>query len=262
MSSFIWYELMTDDADGAAAFYGALVGWKFSGGAPGKSGVEGYRHIQRSDGGSTGGLLPLSADMKAQGARPCWLGYLHVADVDAAVAEITADGGRVLMPRMTIAEGSFATLTDPQGVPFYVMNPIPPAGRPQARSDAWDRQAPQRVAWNELYTTDLDAAKRFYARHFGFAFERSMPMGAEFGDYCFISADGREIGAMMKKPPHVPRAGWNYYIRVADIDAAQRAILAGHGRVLHGPAEVPGGEWIINGIDPQGASFAVVGNRH
>ena len=261
MSHFIWYELMTSDADGAAACYGAVVGWKITGGAPGPIGAAGYRHILRDDGVGTGGVLPLSPEMKAQGARPCWVGYLHVADLDATTAAIVAEGGRLLMPAMAIPEGRFAMLTDPQGAPFYAMTPIPPAGKPQAVSDAYDRSAPQRVAWNELYTTDLDAAKAFYGRHFGFEFKRSMPMGPELGDYCFIDDGGQEIGAMMKLPPGVPHPGWNYYLRVADIEAARQAIESGGGRVLLGPMEVPGGEWVINGLDPQGAAFGVVGLR-
>ena len=67
--------------------------------------------------------------------------------------------------------------------------------------------------------------------------------------------------AMMRKPPHVPVAGWNYYIRVADIDSAKAAVEANGGKVLNGPMEVPGGDWVINGMDPQGAAFALVGAR-
>ena len=66
---------------------------------------------------------------------------------------------------------------------------------------------------------------------------------------------------MMQKPPHVPVNGWNYYIRVAGIDAAKAAVEANGGKVLHGPMEVPGGDWILNGIDPQGAMFALVGAK-
>ena len=66
---------------------------------------------------------------------------------------------------------------------------------------------------------------------------------------------------MMQKPPHVPVNGWNYYIRVAGIDAAKASVEANGGKVLHGPMEVPGGDWILNGIDPQGAMFALVGAK-
>ena len=36
MDTFIWYELMTPDVEGAKAFYGTVVGWAMSeGGHPG-----------------------------------------------------------------------------------------------------------------------------------------------------------------------------------------------------------------------------------
>jgi predicted enzyme related to lactoylglutathione lyase len=66
---------------------------------------------------------------------------------------------------------------------------------------------------------------------------------------------------VMPKAAHVPFGGWTYYIRVADIGAAHKAIVAGGGTVLHGPQEVPGGDYIIVGIDPQGASFGLVGKK-
>jgi predicted enzyme related to lactoylglutathione lyase len=139
---------------------------------------------------------------------------------------------------------------------------VPPADRPDARSDVYDRWAPQHAAWNELYTSDVEGAKAFYAKHFGMAFNDKMPMG-EMGDYWFITEGTMQdaIGAVMKKPPHVPMNGWLYYIRVADIDAAVDKVKAGGGQVLNGPMEVPGGDWIINGVDPQGAAFSLVGAK-
>ena len=51
--AFIWYELMTTDADGAKAFYDAVLGWDISEGAPE---YQGYRMIGRKDGGFAGGV--------------------------------------------------------------------------------------------------------------------------------------------------------------------------------------------------------------
>ena len=261
LGSFIWYELMTPDAEASATFYGKIVGWTTSASADAAAGGMDYRHIVRSDGGMVGGMMGLTGQMLAGGAHPAWVAYIYVADVDSKVAAITADGGRVYRPATTMeGVGRFAMVTDPQGVPFYVMTPTPPADNPDVGSDAYDRWKPQHISWNELYTTDLAAAKAFYAKHFDFEFNESMAMG-EMGDYCFIDHGGQQIGAMMQKPPHVPVAGWNYYIRVTSIDAAKAAVEANGGQVVHGPMEVPGGEWIINGMDPQGAMFALVGAK-
>ncbi len=258
--SFIWYELMTSDPDAAARFYDAVAGWTIAGASDPQAGGMDYRHITRPDGGSGGGVLRLGADMIAHGAQPCWLGYLQVADVDAAASAIVADGGAVLMPAMDLPVGRMAMVNDPQGVAFYIMAPKPPPGMEDAKSDVYDRHKVGHVSWNELFTTDLEAAKAFYSRHFDFEFNTSMPMGP-MGDYCFIDHQGEGIGAVMQKPPHVPVPGWNYYIRVADIDAAAAAVTANGGQVLRPPMEVPGGDWAMNAMDPQGAAFALVGAK-
>jgi predicted enzyme related to lactoylglutathione lyase len=207
--SFIWYELMTPDLDGAKAFYDAVVGWRIDG--PGEQpGDDFYRMIMRgNDGvtdGATGGALRLSPEMIAEGAYPTWLGYFHVDDLDAKVAAIVAEGGRVLMPAQDIPQGRFAMVTDPQGMPFYLMHPVPPPDMPDSVSTCYHRTTPQHISWNELVSPDLEAAKDFYARHFGFEFNRTMPMG-ELGDYCFIDQNGVDIGAAMQAPPGWPRRG-------------------------------------------------------
>lgn len=258
--SFIWYELMTTDPEGAAKFYGDVVGWKVTGGGGAQGGGIDYRHIVRDDGGSGGGVLAITDDMAKGGARPCWLGYIYVPDVDAAVAAIEADGGKVLMPKMVIEVGSMALVTDPEGVPFYVMTPVPPAGAEDATSDVFSPMEAQRVRWNELSALDPDAALAFYQRHFGWTQNGAMDMG-EFGSYRFLQCGELPIGAVMRKMPQSPTPYWNYYIGVDDIDRALAAVNAGGGRVVHGPDEIPGGEFSLNGIDPQGAPFGLVGPR-
>lgn len=253
--SFIWYELMTTDADRVGPFYEAVIGWTVSPADP--SAPIDYRHIARADGGANGAILNLTGEMQQQGARPAWVPYLHVRDVDAAVADIREDGGTLLMPKMTIPEGSFAMVSDPMGTPFYVMSPVPPPGKPEAQSDVFSVTEAQHVRWNELASPDLDAAKAFYAEHFGFEFKNSMPMGA-MGDYCFIDHHGQVLGAIMAQQPGQPQL-WVPYIGVPSVLAAKAAIEANGGKVMNGPHEVPGGDWIVVATDPAGAVFGVVG---
>ena len=84
---FIWYELMTNDADGARDFYCAVVGWDIE--ATSDAPMD-YRMISASD-GPVAGLMPLTAEMLSNGARPCWAGYINVDDVDAS-ADAVKDG--------------------------------------------------------------------------------------------------------------------------------------------------------------------------
>jgi len=251
---FIWYELMTPDPDASARFYEAVVGWKV--GAP-VAEFNGYRSIGRSDGGSAGGMLPLTPEMQQHGARPTWLGYINVSDVDAKVAAIEAAGGKTYMPPFDIPDiGRVAMVADPQGVPFYVMKPKPPADKPDARSDVFSPNAVQRCAWNELLTTDLEAARRFYPERFGWQLGDNMPMGP-MGDYQFILQDGQMIGAMFA-PGEERQPGWRFCFRVENLDKSIDAIRSGGGEILFGPTEVPGGGMIVQGTDPQGAFFMII----
>ncbi|MGN6058315.1 MAG: VOC family protein [Sphingomicrobium sp.] len=254
---FIWYELMTPDAEGSKAFYDAVVGWNIGEAAPEYGG---YRMIGRSDGKFAGGVLPLTAEMQQHGARPVWLGYIHVTDVDASARDIEQAGGKVLMTHDIPNVGRIAMVTDPQGAPFYIMKPIPPADDPDAQSDVFSPDKAQHVRWNELSTSDPDSALDFYKRQFGWKQEGDMDMG-EMGKYRFIQQGAQTIGAVMRKPSQLPVSLWTYYIGVEDIDRAVAAIDRGGGRILNGPMEIPGGEFALNGMDPQGAAFGLVGPR-
>jgi predicted enzyme related to lactoylglutathione lyase len=53
-------------------------------------------------------------------------------------------------------------------------------------------------------------------------------------------------------PPH-----WGIYFRVPDINAAIEKIKTNGGQILNGPMEVPGGDMIVNAMDPQGAAFSL-----
>jgi len=253
----IWYELMTPDPDAAARFYGDLVGWEIGGGAPG--GDMDYRMIA-APGGHVGGVFGLSGEMIAGGARPAWLGYIAVDDVDAMVADIEGAGGSELMPARDVPPaGRIVMVADPQGIPFYIMRPTPPEDAPDSQSTAFSVTDAGHCRWNELITPDLDGALDFYCGRFGWDKGDAMDMG-EMGPYQFIDHGGTMIGAMMQQRPGEPGT-WTYYFGVEDIDAAAEAIEAGGGTVTYGPEEIPGGEFALNAIDPQGAAFGLVGAK-
>ncbi len=263
---FVWYELITPDPDAAQAFYAPLLGWTVrDAGMPGMD----YRLAATAE-SDVAGLMrtPPGAPIP-----PAWLGYVGVDDVDAMVAAFRADGGTVHMPPDEIpGVGRFAFVADPQGASLYVMKPTPPAGRPDAESlsFSYDRPRPGHCAWNELATRDPEAALQFYGRHFGWVHGGEMDMGA-LGAYRFLRHAGRApegsppmqgiLGAVMRCPPEMPRPAWTFYFRVPDIDAAVAHVGAHGGTVTVPPMEIPGGEFSMNAVDPQGAPFGLVGAR-
>jgi len=253
--SYIWYELMTPDPDAAKVFYDAVVGWDVE---PQPSGEMDYRMIRRSDGGNAGGVMRLTDEMQQHGARPTWLGYICVDDVDASVASIKQGGGKTYMAAFDIPNiGRIAMVADPQSAPFYVMKPIPPAGRENEKSDVFSRDGQQRCGWNELSTSDPVAARRFYGDQFGWTSDEFMDMG-EHGEYRFFNRGDIMIGAVAGTAPG-QQPHWRYYFRVPSIAKAKETAEANGGKIAMGPMEVPGGDHIIIGLDPQGAEFAHVG---
>jgi predicted enzyme related to lactoylglutathione lyase len=252
---YIWYELMTPDPEGSKAFYDAVVGWNIG---KAEEAYNGYRMIG-TDGGFAGGVLPLNAEMQQHGARPTWLGYIHVTDVDQSIKSIEQAGGKALMPATDIPNvGRIAMVADPQGAPFYVMKPIPPEGRENEPSTVFSPGKDGRCSWNELSTSDPVAARRFYGEQFGWTSDEFMDMG-EHGEYRFFDHHGVRLGAvsgMMNQDQH---PHWRYYFRVPSVSKAKETAEAKGGKVVMAPMEVPGGDHIIIGFDPQGAEFALVG---
>jgi predicted enzyme related to lactoylglutathione lyase/uncharacterized protein YbaA (DUF1428 family) len=250
---FIWYELLTTDADAAQAFYGKVLPWTFA--DSGQSGMD-YR-IVRAPEHEVAGLIAITPDMAKHGARPVWLSYVAVNDVDQLVADIQEKGGAVQMPAMDIPMvGRIAMVADPQGAPIYVMKP---ASVGKSMAFGYDRPRIGHAAWNELRTSDQDGAWGFYGELFSWVQDGEMDMGA-MGQYQFIRHKG-VVGAMMKVDTAMGPSRWNTYFRVADIDDAKVAVEAGGGRVVQGPDKIPGGDFSMNCIDPQGATFGLVGCR-
>ena len=255
----IWYELMTPDPAAVAPFYKATLGWDI---APGTATASGhpYAMIGRADGGMAGGVLTLTAGMQEQGGKPIWLPYFHVVEVAAAAARAKQLGASVHMGPTDIGVGTVAMLADPQGAPFYLMDPVPPPDRPDAESDVFKAQAPGHASWNELETTDEPGATAFYTALLGWSAERTMPMGDK-GDYRFVEAGGEPIGAINPWMADYMAVGWLPYFGVADIDAARAAAEANGGTVTHDVHEVPGGDFIFTATDPAGAPVGFVGPK-
>lgn len=255
---FIWYELITSDPDAVQGFYGAFLGWTVRKNPQAQPGTPMDYRMLLTAFGHAGGVMGINDEMRANGARPAWVGYIGVSDVDQSVRSILASGGKVFLPAFDIPMvGRIAMVSDPQGAPFYVMR-----GASSGTSNAFSAD-PSHVghcAWNELATIDQQGALAFYQDQFGWALDGGLDMGP-MGTYQFIRQPAGIFGAVMRKPPEMPVSFWNYYFRVAGIDPAISAIRSGGGKLLHGPFEVPGGEFALMAMDPQGASFGLVGPR-
>jgi predicted enzyme related to lactoylglutathione lyase len=241
----VWAELLTTDPAAAKTFYGAVIGWTYK---PFADAKQPYDIAHRPDGQPMGGVMPLPQGMNVP---PHWEMYIAVNDIDATIAQVTRLGGLSMSGVNDVpGVGRLSTLTDPQGAIFAVIQPTPEASAemPPANGD---------VAWRELYTTDVQTARKFYQDIFGWADIAEHDMGPMGTYYMFGRAES--LGGMMNKTPDMAQlpTAWGLYLRVPSVDAAAEQVRKSGGQVLHGPMDVPGGSRIANCLDPQGASFSL-----
>jgi uncharacterized protein len=247
---FVWYELITTDLAAARAFYASVVGWEMRDASmPGLP----YTLCATAD-GTVCGLIDLTAEAGRLGAKPCWIGYVGVDDVDVAATRAIELSGVVEAAPQTIPGVSrFAIITDPQFVPLGVFKWLMPRPPPAAPDTAGE------IGWHELIATDEASAFTFY--HALFGWQNAGTESGALGPYQLFSAGSDTIGGMSGKSPDAPSPLWLHYFNVGDIDAAVKRVTAAGGTVLHGPTAASSGKWVAQCTDPQGALFALMGTR-
>lgn len=246
---FIWYELQTTDAKNATAFYQKVMGW----GAK-SSEIPDMQYTLLTIGDNESGfagLIELPPNLRAAKVPPHWLGYVGCDDLDQSVEKAKKLGATVHFGPHDIPNvGRFAVIGDPQGAAISLFTPAydpGPDGEPEIGQ----------MSWHELMTTDYKAAWQFYQEMFGWEEMQSMDMG-EMGVYFMFGRNGRMLGGMMNKPASMPMPpNWGYYVSVKDAKATAEVATANGATIINGPMEVPGGDFVAQGIDPQGAMFAV-----
>lgn len=239
---FVWHELATSDASAAHTFYEKALGWK----------TQPFEHdptyfMFAAPSGPLGGSVALS-----DGESSGWIPYIGTTDIEATVAEAVRLGATAKKEVTTIANGgSYAVLTDPQGADF---------GLYASPDEPGEEEEPKRgeFSWHELATSDGRAAVEFYSALFGWELVAEHDMGP-MGMYSMFGreAGAAPLGGIYNKSPEQPGSAWLGYVRVKDLDRTVKKVKSGGGTLVNGPMEVPGGDWIAQFLDPQGAPFAV-----
>lgn len=248
--TFCWVDLATPDPEASKAFYGDVFGWT----ARDLPTDPGPPYTMLSfDGRQTCGLYRLPP---GRGENAYWSSHVSVSDVDAA-AKRAVDLGATLVrpPTDVMEEGRICYIQDPTGALV---------GLWQARANAGaeiDNQVGAR-SWNELLTTDTEAAAAFYGALFGWT-HRVSPEVMD-GRYVIFELDGTPVGGMLEIrsdwgpiPPN-----WTVYFGVADCDGTLETAGRLGGSVLMGPMEVENVGRFAHLRDPQGATFAVIQFAH
>ncbi len=241
-----WAELSTTDDAGALAFYGALFGWEDD---PQQIGENWYYHMQKLNGLEAAAIYKQSEEEKNMGVPAHWNTYITVENVDAVAEKAGQTGGKVLFGPMDVFDaGRMAMLTDPQGAAFAVW-------QPKAHIGVRVKHDPGSMTWNELMTSNPDAAIEFYGGLLGL--ERGETMGDM--DYTLVRAQGEDVAGVMQITPEMGPMPpmWNIYFAVADVDESVAKAQSLAGNVMVPAMDIPDIGRFAGLTDPQGAFFSV-----
>jgi uncharacterized protein len=244
--TFCWADLQTSDQEGAKAFYSGLFGWEVED-LPVGEGM--HYSMARVDGRSVAAIAPLPPGQDQM--PPHWNSYVAVEDADAATARARELGAAVLAEPFDVMQaGRMAALADPQGGAFLLW---------QARESigAGLVNAPGALTWNELLTTDPQAAGEFYGALFGWTLDQMEGMEPP---YWVIRNGERGNGGITGQPPALAGAPplWSVYFGTADAEATLAAAERLGGSVWMPVTAIAEGRMRIAVVrDPAGAAFAL-----
>jgi predicted enzyme related to lactoylglutathione lyase len=225
---FVWYEHLTNDPKAAIAFYKDVVGWKTQPFAEGNDYM-----MWVADQGPMGGVMKLPDEAKNMGAPPHWMAHVQVENVDATAAQAKKLGGKVYKEPTDIPTvGRFAVIADPQGAVISIFKPNGPM-------TLHDPSKAGEFCWNELLTSDSNAAFNFYSQLFGWKVAQDMDMGP-MGTYRVFGMGDKQFGGMMTTPKGSPMPPmWLYYAEVPDLESAIARAKKNGATVMNGPMDVP-----------------------
>jgi len=108
----VQWQIVTRNAEAAAAFYRDAFGWKITTGN-----ALGYRQVDTGAGGMKGGLWPSPPDSPSLVQL-----FIAVPDVERAVGDATRLGAKIIVPTTTLPDGDvMAILLDPAGISFGIV---------------------------------------------------------------------------------------------------------------------------------------------
>jgi predicted enzyme related to lactoylglutathione lyase len=248
---FCWVDLATTDAEGAKSFYGELLGVDWEP-APGPAEDTGGYGFFVKDGKQVAGMGPT----QQEGQPSAWHSYIKVEDADATAERAREAGGQVDFGPVDLPNesGRMAVLRDPTGAYISI-------NQQQKHPGAQLVNEPGTWNWNNLMTRDMDGAKDFYGKVFGWTATHN----EQAPDFVWMwQVEGQRwpegLAGLMEMGSDIPAEAppyWQVYFTVPSADDAVEKTKSAGGRLIFGPLDIPVGR-MATLFDPQGAAFSIV----
>lgn len=115
--------------------------------------------------------------------------------------------------------------------------------------------APATPVWADLATSDLEAAKTFYGKLFGW--QAQVAPDPEAGGYAMAKLNGRDVAGLGPQMSKEQPPMWSVYFGSDDADATARKVTEAGGKVIAPPFDVLKSGRMAVFQDPSGAYFSV-----
>ncbi len=215
---FIWHDLLTPDTLSAGKFYEKLFGWQIE--------YQGRYAVVRNRGKLIAGILQV-APSDVQARNGVWMPWVSVADVDAAVSLVKANGGKILKAPVDMEQrGRGVLISDPQRADLVLLSAK--GGDPvdtEAAIGDW--------LWDEIWTDDPNRIEDFYRSVLGYDVINS-------GDrYGVFKTNGKWRAGIRHVQDDREHMLWVPVVRVADPEATAQRVRELGGVVWVAPDEAP-----------------------
>jgi predicted enzyme related to lactoylglutathione lyase len=246
----VWHDLLTNTPEASRRFYSELFGWEFE--QPrvfiGVGSGDSYMLI-RHDGRLIGGMVDTNALGRKDNISQ-WITTISVPDIDAAVERVAGAGGKVINAPESIGErGRMAVIEDATGALFAMIQ--------TKKGDPADAEPVHNGwLWDELWTSDVDAATGFYQAVLDFQHTDHEIENAD-REYRVLRYGGKPRAGVLKNPFGKERPVWVNYIRVEDPSAVTAKVESLGGRVLVEAQARPIGGEVAFIAGPSGAGVAL-----
>jgi uncharacterized protein len=125
------------------------------------------------------------------------------------------------------------------------------------KRDGFDHGVP---SWVDLTTTDVEAAKNFYASLFGWQWEAA-DVPPDLGAYWMARLDGELVAGLSPQPEEMAGQGipstWNTYINVESVDETTARAEAAGAQVVALPMDIGDAGRMAVVRDPSGAAIGM-----
>lgn len=250
----VWFELVSADPAKSKAFHADLLGWTIE-----PQETAGMKYELARAGGKEVATIRQAEDKKV---KSHWVPFVSVPDVDAAVAAVEQNKGKVVKAAIDVPDvGRFAIVSDPNGAEFAVFK--------SSKSDDpdTDMARPGEFVWAENLTKNKKAqatALAFYPAAVGYtASSMDVPEGKTRSKYDMLSFAGPDgttkhrAGVIPAKPASLG-GHWLPWVAVDDVDATVARVKGLKGKVVTRPHDVPAVGRAAVVTDPTGAPIGLI----